>query len=93
MPLFSSITFFRVGEKPAWVKIKTTAGVDEGLRFHDLRHAATSMMIDQGLTPVEVADAGGWADPNTPLRIYSHLWRREETDERVRSAQAGARRA
>jgi integrase len=76
----------------AWVKLKDEAQI-EGLRFHELRHAAASILIGQGLTPVEVAAVLGHANPNITLSTYAHLWRPESAEEKVRAALQGAMEA
>ena len=44
----------------------------ENLRFHDLRHEATSRFFEKGLNPVEVATITGHKDPRMLMR-YTHL--------------------
>ncbi len=54
------------GVKPAL----HAAGIDDA-RVHDLRHAAASLLIAQGLTPVEVAGLLGHRDATTTLSVYA----------------------
>ena len=61
------------------------AGI-EGVSFHDLRHAAASRLIANGLDPVTVASVLGHGDPNITLKVYAHLFNRDERDEAVRQA-------
>ncbi len=44
----------------------------ENLRFHDLRHEATSRFFEKGLNPVEVATITGHKDTKMLMR-YTHL--------------------
>ena len=44
----------------------------QNLRFHDLRHEATSRFFEMGLTLMEVASVTGHQDPRM-LRRYTHL--------------------
>ena len=44
----------------------------EGLRFHDLRHEATSRFFEKGLNIMEVASITGHKDLRM-LRRYTHL--------------------
>ena len=44
----------------------------ENLRFHDLRHEATSRFFEKGLNPVEVATITGHKDTRMLMR-YTHL--------------------
>jgi integrase len=59
-----------------------------GIVVHDLRSAAASILIRQGLTPVEVADVLGHSDTNVTMRVYAKLFDRRDTAARVRAAQA-----
>jgi integrase len=47
------------------------AGI-EGLRFHDLRHEATTRLFEKGLNIMEVASITGHRDLRM-LRRYTHL--------------------
>jgi len=42
------------------------------LRFHDLRHEATSRLFEKGLNPVEMATITGHKDTKMLMR-YTHL--------------------
>ena len=53
------------GEKPKSTFLK-------GLRFHDLRHEATSRLIEKGLNPLEAAAVTGHKDLRM-LKRYTHL--------------------
>jgi integrase len=61
------------------------AGI-HGVTFHDLRHAAASRLIANGVDPVTVASVLGHGDPNITLKVYAHLFNRDERDEAVRRA-------
>jgi integrase len=65
------------------------AGI-EGVSFHDLRHAAASRLIANGLDPVTVADVLGHGDANITLRVYAHLFNREQRDDAIRRALSNA---
>jgi integrase len=45
-----------------------------GVRFHDLRHAAASIMIHAGWNINQVAKQLGHANPTMTLNVYAHLW-------------------
>jgi integrase len=62
----------------------------EGVSFDDLRHAAASRLIANGLDPVTVAAVLGHGDPNITLKVYAHLFNRDERDEAVRQALSSA---
>ena len=59
-----------------------------GITIHDLRSAAASILIRQGLTPVEVANVLGHADANITLRVYARLFNKRDSAARVRAAQS-----
>lgn len=67
------------------------AGLRSSLRFHDLRHACASRLIDAGLDPVTVAAVLGHEDPNVTLRVYAARFNRQRKDDAVRLALAAAR--
>lgn len=60
---------------------------DRGITIDDLRSAAASILIRQGLTPVEVAEVLGHADPNITLKVYARLFDKRDAAARVRAAQ------
>jgi integrase len=43
------------------------------IRFHDLRHTAASLMLNQGVPVIVVSKILGHAKPSTTLDIYGHL--------------------
>lgn len=57
--------------KKAFQRAIARAGI-EGLRFHDLRHEATSRLFEKGLNIMEVATITGHKDLRM-LRRYTHL--------------------
>jgi len=57
--------------KRAWLRAVRRAGI-ENLRFHDLRHEATTRLFEKGLNIVEVASITGHKDLRM-LRRYTHL--------------------
>jgi integrase len=65
------------------------AGI-EGVSFHDLRHAAASRLITNGLDPVTVAAVLGHGDPTITLKVYAHLFNRDKRDDAVRRALSAA---
>lgn len=48
------------------------AGLPE-IRFHDLRHTAASLMLNQGLPLIYVSRRLGHARPSITLDVYGHL--------------------
>ncbi len=57
--------------KSAWRRACARAGIN-GLRFHDLRHEATSRFFEKGLNVMEVAAITGHKDLRM-LQRYTHL--------------------
>ncbi|GGR61042.1 site-specific integrase [Deinococcus seoulensis] len=53
-----------------------------GIRFHDLRHTAASLLIRRGVPPKVVADRLGHADASFTLKVYTHVY----DDQRVAAA-------
>jgi integrase len=48
------------------------AGI-EGLRFHDLRHSAATLLLEQNLHPKVVSEMLGHTDIGITLDLYSHV--------------------
>jgi integrase len=75
--VFTSVTgamlrrgnFRRHALKPALA----SAGLDPETRFHDLRHTAAALMIEQGAHPKEIQARLGHASIKTTLETYGHL--------------------
>jgi integrase len=67
-PLFS---YTPRGLSGAFLRLCRRIGIDD-LRFHDLRHEATSRFFEKGLNPVEVATITGHKDTKMLMR-YTHL--------------------
>ena len=44
------------------------------IRVHDLRHSHASLLIDMGVSPLEIANRLGHESVKTTLDIYSHLY-------------------
>ena len=68
MPVF---TYSARGVSGAFLKRCRRSGIED-LRFHDLRHEATSRLFEKGLNPVEVATITGHKDTRTLMR-YTQL--------------------
>ncbi len=66
---FSGITTEAI--KHAYIRAVRRAGIED-LRFHDLRHEATTRLFEKGLNIMEVASITGHKDLRM-LRRYTHL--------------------
>jgi integrase len=55
-----------------FIDIARAAGF-EGLRFHDLRHTAATLMLHAGVNPKLAAARLGHANANITLATYSHV--------------------
>jgi integrase len=56
------------------------------LRFHDLRHIFTSMLVAQGANVVFISRQLGHASPDITLQVYAHLFDAAEHAERATAA-------
>jgi integrase len=56
----------------AWRKLAKAAGLGR-LRFHDLRHAHASLLLQQGVHPKIVSERLGHSGVNITLDTYSHV--------------------
>jgi integrase len=56
-----------------WESARAQVGVPT-VRFHDLRHAAASMMIEAGWSVTQVSKQLGHAQATMTLNTYAHLW-------------------
>jgi integrase len=50
------------------------------IRFHDLRHTAASLMLNNGVPPIVVASRLGHSKPSITLNVYGHLYKETQTD-------------
>lgn len=50
------------------------------IRVHDLRHSHASMLIDQGVQPLLIAERLGHENVTVTLRVYSHLYKAKRDD-------------
>jgi integrase len=61
----------------AWSDYATRIGLPE-VTFHALRHTHASQLIDQGVDIVTISKRLGHAKPDITLRIYAHLFRKDD---------------
>jgi integrase len=68
--------FLRVGtfRRRVWLPAVEASGVGAGLRVHDLRHTAASLMISAGASIKAVQTALGHSTATLTLDRYSHLY-------------------
>lgn len=57
-----------------WSPAVETAGIEPGLRMHDLRHTAASLMISSGASIKAVQRQLGHASAAMALDLYGHLY-------------------
>jgi integrase len=67
--VFPSVTSEAI--KRSYIRARRRAGIED-LRFHDLRHEATTRLFEKGLNIMEVASITGHKDLRM-LRRYTHL--------------------
>jgi integrase len=77
---------FRERWTVAWRRTAQNAGLP-GTRFHDLRYAYASRLINAGCSVKAVQSALGRERASTTLDTYGHLWPGDE--DRVRAALSG----
>lgn len=68
----------------SWRAAVESAGMDEGLRFHELRHFYASLLIRFGESVKVVQERLGHASAAETLDTYSHLW--PDSEDRTRAA-------
>jgi integrase len=61
----------------AWSDYATRIGLPE-VTFHSLRHTHASQLIDQSVDIVTISKRLGHAKPDITLRIYAHLFRKDD---------------
>jgi integrase len=62
----------------AWGEFAERIGMPE-VTFHALRHTHASQLIDQGVDIVTISKRLGHAKPDITLRVYSHLFRKDDS--------------
>ena len=50
------------------------------IRFHDLRHTAASLMLNNGVPPIVVSNRLGHSKPSITMDVYGHLYQETQTD-------------
>ncbi|WP_298372698.1 site-specific integrase [Azospirillum sp.] len=55
-------------------------------RFHDLRHVAASLLIEQGASPKRIQEFMGHSSINVTFDVYGKLWKNPEADQALVSA-------
>jgi integrase len=61
-----------------WARVAKAIGFP-GLSFHALRHTHASQLIDAGIDIVTISKRLGHAKPDITLRIYAHLFRKDDS--------------
>jgi integrase len=61
----------------AWGLVAEDLGMPE-ITFHGLRHTHASQLIDAGVDIVTISKRLGHASPDVTLRVYAHLFRRDD---------------
>ena len=61
-----------------WQRFADKAGIPE-VTFHALRHTHASQLIDAGVDIVTISKRLGHAKPDITLRVYSHLFRKDDS--------------
>jgi integrase len=61
----------------AWADLAERIGMPQ-VTFHALRHTHASQLIDEGVDIVTISKRLGHAKPDITLRIYAHLFRKDD---------------
>ena len=61
----------------AWGLVADELGMPE-ITFHGLRHTHASQLIDAGVDIVTISKRLGHASPDVTLRVYAHLFHRDD---------------
>jgi integrase len=96
--LFSTIN----GDRPrspnavsaAWANFAESIGMPD-VTFHALRHTHASHLIDAGVDIVTISKRLGHAKPDITLRVYAHLFQKDDgkAAAAINAALAGSRKA
>jgi integrase len=62
---------------PAWASFAEDIGLPD-VTFHALRHTHASQLIDAGVDIVTISKRLGHAKPDITLRIYAHLFKKDD---------------
>jgi integrase len=60
---------------------KSRSGKPKRYRFHDLRHVAASLFIEQGWQPKKIMEVMGHSSIKITFDLYGHLWKTPESDQ------------
>jgi integrase len=82
----ASLLFADINGKPlspnavsaAWADFAKSNGIPE-ITFHGLRHTHASQLIDAGVDIATIAHRLGHAKPDITLRIYAHLFHKDDS--------------
>ncbi|GAA2753992.1 tyrosine-type recombinase/integrase [Amnibacterium kyonggiense] len=83
---FAPKGFYRYQFRPA----AAPAGLGD-LKLHELRHAAATMWVENGISTRDVSPLLGHASYAIADRVYAHVRKRDWSAERRRISAAGAR--
>jgi integrase len=61
-----------------WASVAAAIGMT-GITFHALRHTHASQLIDAGIDIVMISKRLGHASPNITLKVYAHLFRKDDS--------------
>ncbi|HML93255.1 site-specific integrase [Methyloceanibacter sp.] len=77
-----------------WGLKAATLGIPE-ITFHSLRHCHASQLVDANVDIVTISRRLGHASPDVTLRVYAHLFRRDDgkAAEAINAALAGLSRS
>jgi len=62
-----------------FLKLLEKAGL-QNIRFHDLRHTAASIMLNNGIPIIVVSKILGHSRPSITLDVYGHLYHEMQSE-------------
>lgn len=80
LPSSDTRLFFQVSKWSLWRKMRTVCrktGV-KVIRIHDLRHSAVALLIEEGVSIMEISKRCGHRSPDVTYKVYAHLYPNKE---------------
>jgi integrase len=71
--------------RQCWYPLMTACGL-AGYDFHHLRHAAASLLIEQGAQPKRIQEIMGHSSIKVTFDVYGHLFADADADQKLMSA-------
>jgi integrase len=79
-------------QRRSFERARERAGLPDGLRFHDLKHAFASMAAHRGVDKQVLSDVMGHAHVGVTDSVYKHLYDGQSAEDAFRKAMGTGRR-